>query len=122
MQTILKVIAEEMAKIGVDYYDMINTSGTVTYPYITGEFTQSEYDFEDGHNRGDLLMDAWNRGSRLDLVKINDKIKDHFRDFRTTKDGMTIHISYMGAVPIRTNDDSLKRLQINLDIHWWEGV
>ena len=121
METVLKVIAQEMQKIGVQYYDMTNTSGKITYPYVTGEFTQSEYEFEDGSNRGDLLMDAWNRGQRLDLVKLNDKIKAHFKDFRKIVDGVAIHISYMGAVPIRTNDDSLKRLQINLDINWWEG-
>lgn len=121
METVLKAIYEETQAVGVQYYDMTNTSPKVTYPYVTGELTQSLYDFEDGSNNGDLLLEAWTRGERFELVSLNEKIKQHFKDLIKEKDGKVIHFSYVGAIPQRTNDNTLKKLQINLDITWWEG-
>lgn len=122
METVLKVINEEMNAIGVQYYDMTNTSPKITYPYVTGEFTQNDYNFEDGRNSGDLLLEAWTRGERLELIRLNENIKQHFKDFRKVEDGTAICVSYVGAIPVRTNDNSLKKLQINLEINWWEGA
>lgn len=121
METVLTVINEEMQSLGIQYYNMTNTSPKVTYPYVTGEFLQSLYDFEDGSNGGDLLLELWTRGEMLELIRLNDKIKQHFKDLIKEKDGEVIHFSYMGATPQRTNDNMLKKLQINLEITWWEG-
>lgn len=121
MEQVLEVINEQMQILGIQYFDMINTSAKVTYPYVTGELTQSGYSYEDGSNTADLLLEAWTRNERLELIQLCEKIKNHFKDFTTEKNGVVMHISYMGAIPQRTNDYGLKKSQINLDIHYWEG-
>ena len=61
MEQVLEVINEQMQILGIQYFDMINTSAKVTYPYVTGELTQSGYSYEDGSNTADLLLEAWTR-------------------------------------------------------------
>lgn len=122
MENVLNVINEEMKKLGIDYYYLTNTSESVTYPYVTGEYYESGYTFEDGSTEANLLLEAWTRGSNLDLVRLNDDIKEYFKDFRTIKDGCAIHISYASNYPRRTNDINLKKIEINLDIRYWKGV
>lgn len=122
MQEVLEVINAQMQAIGVQYYDMTNTSAKVTYPYATGEFTQSGFDYETMQNQGDLLLDLWTRNERLELVGLCDKLQKHFSNFMTEKKGVIVHIEYAGSTPLRTNDNTLKRLQVNLNVTWWKGV
>lgn len=121
METVLKMIYEHMQEIGVQYYDMTNTSPKITYPYVTGELTQNRFDDETGQNGGDLLLEAWTRGERLELVKLCETIKQHFKYLTAVENGTYAQFEYAGAMPQRTNDNSLKKLQINLSVTWWEG-
>lgn len=121
MKEILKIINEQMKAIGVEYYYLYNNAPTVNYPYVTGEFTQNTYSYEDNSNSGDMLLECWNRGSQANLVALHQKIKEHFRDLQVIKDNTVAHIAYNSAYPIRTNDASLFKVEIHLDITYWEG-
>lgn len=121
METVLAIIEREMRLIGIDYHFMINKSAPVIYPYVTGEYNESEYSFEDASNSGEMLLEAWTRGSYLELIRLNDKIKQHFKDFRVFENGISLHIAYNGNYPRRTNDNTLKKLEIHLQIEYWEG-
>ena len=121
MEEILKIINEQMKVIGIEYYYLYNNAPTVNYPYVTGEFTQNAYSYEDNSNSGDMLLECWNRGSQVNLVTLHQKIKEHFRDLKVIKDNTVAHIAYNSAYPIRTNDASLFKVEIHLDITYWEG-
>ena len=121
MIDVLEIINKELNDLGIEYYYFYNTSETVTYPYVTGEFTQSDYTFEDGANYGDFLLEVWNRGKMLPILEVVQKIKDHFRDFRYVEGNKTFHISFQSAVPLRTNEETLNKYEVHLDVYYWEG-
>lgn len=121
MKEILQIINAEMQSLGIEYYYLYNNASTVKYPYVTGEYTETGYSFEDNSNRGDMLLEVWNKGSQSNLIEVLNKIKNHFRDLYITKDTVVAHIAFNSAMPVRTNDSSLFKLQINLDINYWEG-
>lgn len=121
MLDVLKAISEQMKHLNLQYHDIMNNSEKVTYPYITGELSQSLYDVETGRNEADLLLDLWTRNERLEIVKVNEQLKAHFSNLDVVKDGAYIHFDYETCVPVATNDYSLKRLQVILSITWWKG-
>ena len=121
MLEVLKAINEQMQALNLQYYDIINNSSKVTYPYLTGELSQSLFDVETGRNEADLLIDLWTRNERLEIVKINEQLKAHFSNLDVVKDGIYIHFDYGSCTPVATNDYTLKRLQVIISIVWWKG-
>ena len=122
MQKVLEIINHEMALLGINYFYLTNDSPQIVYPYVTGEYSESEYTYEDGANSGEMLLECWTRGSNLDLVELNEKIKDHFRNFKAYDNKFACYIAYNSNYPRRTNDNSLKKLEIHLSVVYWEGV
>lgn len=122
MEKVLEIINDEFTKLNLEYYYMTNTSPVVNYPYITGEFTEAEYSYEDNSAAGDLLLEVWNRGDKKGLIEAVEKIKMHFRDLRMQKDGMTVFFAYDNAFPIRTNDESLDKIEVHITINYFEGA
>lgn len=121
MKEILQIINTEMQSLGIEYYYLYNNASTVKYPYVTGEYTETSYSYEDNSNSGDMLLEVWNKGSQKELIEVQNKIKNHFRDLHINTSTITAHIAYNSAIPVRTNEASLFKLQINLDINYWEG-
>ena len=121
MEDILEIIKQEMIKLGIDYHYLYNSAPEVKYPYVTGEFTQSGYSFEDGTNSGDMLLEIWNRGPIKPIIEVLETIKNNFRDFRAVKNNKTAHISFNSATPVRTNDESLNKYEVHMDVFYWEG-
>lgn len=122
---ILKVIAQEMASMGINYYYMVNDSETVTYPYVTGEYNEYQYTFEDRSTVGELLFDVWTKGSELSLLAVKDLIKDKFSNYQIavadeTKK-MSLSLAYLSKMPRRTDVEGLKRLEIRLQVNYWES-
>lgn len=125
-QEILKVIYDELTALGLNYYYMVNTSETVSYPYITGEYNEYQYTFEDGRTVGEMLLEAWTRGSELDLINVKDLIKEKFNNYQVAISGdngktMSMAISYLSKMPRRTDVEGLKKLEIRLQVNYWES-
>lgn len=121
MEQIVKIMNEQMKNLGIEYYYLYNNAPKIIYPYVTGEFTESSYTYEDNSNTGDMLLECWNRGSQQNLITLHQKIKEHFRDLYVISDNTVAHIAYNSAYPIRTNDARLFKIEIHLDITYWEG-
>lgn len=121
MKEILQIINEQMKALGIEYYYLYNNASNVKYPYVTGEYTESGYSYEDNSNSGDMLLELWNRGSQLELIELSNKIKNHFRYLQVSKGQVFANIVYNSAMPIRTNDASIFKLEIHLDVNYWEG-
>lgn len=124
-KTILQLINHELSALGINYYYMVNDSKTVTYPYVTGEYTEYEYRYEDSASAGEILLEAWTRGTESELLEIKDKIKDKFKNYQTaiSDSGMAfgLSISYLNKMPRRTDTEGLKKLEIRLQINYWES-
>lgn len=121
MHEILKAINTEMKALGIEYYYLYNNAPEIHYPYVTGEYSESGYSYEDNSNTGDMLLEVWNRDRQLELFYVCNKIKNHFRDLLVNDGKVTAHIAFNSAMPVRTNDASLYKIEIHLDVNYWEG-
>lgn len=121
MDKVLKIINEEMQKTNINYFYLYNDSEKVKYPYVTGEYTESSFAYENQMTKGDMLLECWHRGSDLELIATINKIKEHFAEFQAVRDGIGIAINYNSCGPRRTNDINLRKYEIHLDVVYWKG-
>jgi hypothetical protein len=121
-EKILAVISDEMSALQLNYHYMTyKPEGETIYPYITGEYSETDYVYEDGHIEGGLLLEVWTRSTWTDLSVIKEAIRKHFKDFRCVKDGVAIYIAYNSSNSARAEDGTLKKKLITLDIQAWES-
>lgn len=120
--SILKIIHEELTRIGVPYEFMRWTS-KVSYPYFVGEISETEPMTGDGLQEHTLLLDGFTRGNYIDLETIKETIKKHFHPIyglrRQTDDGYAV-LFYAGAFYVPTGEADLKRIQVTLKIKEWK--
>lgn len=123
--SVLKVIAEEMDALGINY-DFEEWKGKPKYPYATGEYQEFETLNEEGEGETQFILNVFGRGNtaHADLEAVRKKIKKHFPTIggrlATTESGSRVAIFYantLGNIP--TGDAELKRIQINLKIKEW---
>lgn len=122
MNFVIEQLNSLMKSLNIEYYYLLNNAPQVIYPYVTGEFTQNNYSFEDNSNKGDFLLELWNRGSYTPLIELENTIKNNFRNLRVSKGNKTMMISYNQSIPVETNEANLFKIEIHLDISYWEGA
>lgn len=122
INTVLQVFKTELEKLGINYSYMMNESEKVTYPYVTGEFSENDWTHENLMASGNMLLEAWTRNTWAELTELTEKIKAHFSEFQTIQNGVAVAINYTTAMPRRTNDIELKKMEIQLDCVYWKGI
>ena len=120
MVDLLAVINEQLEKAGVPY-EFAEWRSSIKYPYFVGSYDENNFYFEDNRTEGTFNIDGWSRSSLSELIKISEKIKDLFSDFRCTRKGKTYWIRYGNAIPVPTGDEDLKKIMITLYITQWKG-
>ena len=122
----LKFINEQMDILEIPYEFGDEWTSKVTYPYFTGEFTETPTMTEDGYEETEAILTGFHRGqgalSHLETIK--NTIKKHFDPnygLRASTDSGTIAVFFNGYFPIPTREADLKRIQINLLIKEWKG-
>lgn len=120
IRKVLGIVKREMESLGVDYHYMYNTKANVTYPYVTGEYSEMDYVSENRMSTGDLLLECWNRGSDSDLLAVIEAIKNRFDAFQTVKDGVGVTLNFSSSVPRRTQDIKLKKYEIHIEVVYWK--
>lgn len=118
---LLFLVKQEMKKIGVNYHYLINDEKEIKYPYVTGEYIENDYTFENGAYGGYLFLECWHRGNVTDLLKLCETIKQHFRNLNYCEKGFTCNISYANKQEQRQEEAKLKKIEIQLDTMYWKG-
>ena len=120
---ILAFINAEMEAAGIPY-EYGEWTDAVSYPYVVGSFTETEYRFEDGCTLGALTLDAWARGANANekLLDVKNKIKRAFSDRQSVQDGKAFFIRYGGSFPTQTGEEELSKITITLFTYEWEGA
>lgn len=122
MNELFSTIAEELASIGVNYDYGSWKQQPIPYPYVVGKYFPSDYRDEDRTTEGEFMLEAWDRNNTFSrLVELDNKIKNHFRDFQIVKNNVGMQISYFISSLEEQDDAELKKLQIRLDFSYWEG-
>lgn len=116
------LIKQQMNILAVPY-ELGGWESKVTYPYFTGEPTETPTTSEDGYEESTLLLNGFHRGKYIVLEEIKEKIKKHFDPdygLRATTDSGTIAVFFDGCFQVPTGEADLKRIQINLLIKEWK--
>lgn len=111
---LLKKINDELVNLKLNY-EYGEYAGTLVYPYITGEYNESTFTYEDGITKGEMILTVWHRGSESDLINIKEQIKQVFADYRAITNSGSIFISYRNKLFIRSGEAELKKMEIYLD-------
>lgn len=122
MKELLQVISDELEELELNYDYLVWKITPYPYPYIVGEYYENNYIQEQHKSEGEFLLTVWDRNtSNEKIVEVNQKIKNHFRDFKTIKNNVGINISYANSLPVLEEAEHLKKQEIRLDVQYWEG-
>ncbi len=121
--TIIETIEQEFNNLSITY-EFMQWTGDLEYPYFVGEYLETPTDTEDGYEETEFILTGTTRGAWLELENCKKKIKDHFPNphglRKSTADGAVV-IYYDNSFPVKTGEDDLKRIQINLKVKKWRG-
>lgn len=120
MLDLLAIINEELEKAKVPY-QFSEWKSTVKYPYFVGSYDESNSYFENGQIDGTFTIDGWSRKSFSELIKISEKIKAVFSDFRCTRNGKIYWIRYNNSMPVPTGVEDLMKITITIYVTEWSG-
>lgn len=120
MLDLLSVIDDELTKNEIPY-QFSEWKSTVKYPYFVGSYDESNSNFESGQIDGTFIIDGWSRKSFSELIKVGEKIKEIFSDFRCTRNGKAYWIRYNNSMPVPTGVEDLMKITITLYVTEWKG-
>jgi len=120
MIKVLEVMSELMDELGLNY-DYENLKKTLSYPYVIGEYFDNYYDYETNCSEGEFLLTLWDRDiSSMNIIGLNEKIKNKFKELRVIKDGTSIFFSYANSLPEQQGVNDLKKQEIRIDVKYFE--
>ncbi len=118
---VIETLAAEMKKLEINYA-LMEWKKEIVYPYFTGEYYENSFSYEDCSTTGEILLEGWTRNTWTELYSLCEKIKEHFANFTTVADTTGISITFINALPVRTGDIELKKIQIRLATKSWKGI
>lgn len=122
MEELLRVISDELEKLEINYDYIEYKTAPYPYPYVVGEYYENNYIDEEHKSEGEILLTIWDRNkSNKNIVDLNVKIKNHFRNFISIRNNTTIHISYSNSLPVIQEAENLRKQEVRLDVEYWEG-
>lgn len=120
MIDLLAIINEELEKAQIPY-EFAEWKSSVKYPYFVGSYDENNFYFEDNRTEGVFIVDGWSRASLSELIKISERIKEMFSDFRCTRNGKNYWIRYNNSMPVPTGDEGLNKITVTLYVTEWKG-
>lgn len=122
MKEMLNVIAEQMQLLNINYDFMSWKITPIPYPYTVGKYFISSYERESGMTSGEFVLTAWDRSqSYSNLIELEQKIKNHFKDFRAISNGTGMNLNFYYSSPVEDDTDDFKKIELRLDFSCWEG-
>ena len=123
-QATLKYINDKLEMANIPYqFGVFSSSIKSLDCYFVGEYTETEPMNEDGLVESTFILTGTGKGFSI-LENAKDAIREMFPESEgevaILNDGSAIAIFYSSAMYIPTNDDMLKRIEINLKIKEWK--
>ena len=121
MIKVLKTLNSEMKTLNINYcYDDWNKE--VQLPYYVGELSEIPTFNEDGKSEYTFKLTGFDAKSYLNLFKTSDDIRDYYKYGKKIilEDNSAIVIAYENTLPVDTEVEDLKRIEINLNVKLWE--
>lgn len=120
----LAYINDRLTEAGINYHFMRYNfgQGDPEYPYSVGSYSENDDAAEDGGQSATFTVNAWTRGTWMELERVKATIKALFPVTGATailEDGSGLVVSYVRSQPIPTGDEELKRIEIILTVKEW---
>lgn len=120
MIEVLKVLKNEFKSLKIPYY-YDNWDDKLKLPYFVGELSEVPTINEDGKREFSFTLTGEDVNSYTNLFKYNEIIRKEYNQVKRIKtDKGIIAISYDNVITIPIEAESVKRIQINITIYWWE--
>lgn len=118
----MKYIEDLMQSIGIPYDFMTWQASTIPERYYVGEYTEVEspYEEESGYQETSFMLTGFTNSAWSLLENDKAAIKKVLPKQVIFPDGSACAVLYANAFPIRQDNISLKRIQINLTIKEWK--
>lgn len=121
MKELLNILSTEMQALSINYDYVTYKKKPIEYPYCVSRVFVSDYTNEDMQTKGEILINAFDRDlSYINLIELEEKIKNKFRDYSKIQNGVAVQISYLGSNENELDDDLLKSREIRLEFALWE--
>lgn len=123
----LTYITNLLTSNGINY-GFIEYNDEIVYPYFVGEYQEQPSLTEDGSQESLFILNGFTRksanstGQFLELETIKENLRNILGSeglTDTLPSGSVIVIIFQDSAPIRTYDEELNRIQINLKIKEW---
>ncbi len=105
-------------------YEFRQWTGTLSFPYWIGEYSEVAPMSEDGEEETTFIITGTTTGNFIELENGKQIIAEEFPKIsgKTVKlsDSSIMKIWYETAYPVPTDDNNIKRLQVNLRIKEWK--
>lgn len=90
------------------------------FPYWVGEYQEVNYSHEQGYHEYSFVLTGTTKGTWKQLEEDREKIRNLFTHHATLiEEGHSIAIFYINSLMIPSEDEQIKRMQINLTIKEW---
>jgi len=121
---ILKIVANAMSSLGIEYAFSTYRKYPIVYPYFVGEFSDTESYTESGLQEGTFILTGFTRDEWLTLENAKERIENYFNlkvsgKIVMAENGSAVAIFYANSMVVPTGDPELKRIQINLHTNEW---
>ncbi len=116
----LGILGEELRNMDIKA-EFENWTGKIPDSYWVYTYVESENIYETGCKSGILILDGFARKDISLLEAEKEKIIKKFIDFRKTVGNTTVYLgSADGQIISNSQDQEIKRIQINIDFKEWE--
>lgn len=120
MIEVLKVLKNEFTSLNIPYY-YDNWEDELQLPYFVGELSEIPTIYEDGKREFSFTLTGEDVNSYTNLFNYNEIIRNEYKQTKRVKtDKGLIAITYDNVITIPIDTESVKRIQINITIYWWE--
>lgn len=121
MKELLKVLATEMQALNINYDYVTYKKKPIEYPYCVASVFTSDYTYEDNQTKGEIVLNAFDRDiSYSNLVDLEEKVKNKFRNYKIISNDVAIRLNYLGGNVDEQDDELLKKIEIRLDFNYFE--
>ena len=88
---------------------------------IASRVFTSDYTYEDNQTKGEIVLNAFDRDiSYSNLVDLEEKVKNKFRNYKIISNDVAIRLNYLGGNVDEQDDELLKKIEIRLDFNYFE--
>ena len=121
MKKVLNALKNEFKSMSLPY-SFDSWQSEVKLPYFVGEISEVPTSDEDGKREFDFILTGEDVDTYSRLLEYSEGIQKRYKyGHSVVIDGGVVKIVYNNTITVPVEDESVKRIQINITVYLWEG-